>query len=335
MDAECDRAIKNKKHALNRMKCTRSQTDIIIFKRCRAIARRTVLAAKETSWRHYCSGITNNAKLAKVWQTTAKFSGKRASIHIPSLTHNGITGRNDKHKAHILASHYASSNVDTYYPSELFTKLPHLQIALQRDLQLTAPADPRLNEPFSLDELQAVIKSSPNTAPGLDNICYQMFKHMSPVSLQLILKLFNRCWLPGKLLPRWKHSIVLPVPKADKPTHLPSSYRPICLTSHVCKLEKMVVQGLKWYLEFHGLLDLKQSGFRARRRTADHILRLHDAVQKALANKHNVLAVFIDIEKAYDMVNKNSPFVQTVEIGHTWRDVAFHSVVPLSTDFSS
>jgi len=114
-NAECDRAIKNKKHALNRMKRTRSQTDIIIFKRCRAKARRTVLATKETSWRHYCSGITNNAKLAKVWRTIAKFSGKRASIHIPSLTHNGITGRNDQHRAHIFASHYSSSNIDTYY----------------------------------------------------------------------------------------------------------------------------------------------------------------------------------------------------------------------------
>jgi len=57
-NVECDRAIKNKKHAFNRMKRTRSQTDIIIFKRCRVKARRTILAAKETFWRHYCSSIT-------------------------------------------------------------------------------------------------------------------------------------------------------------------------------------------------------------------------------------------------------------------------------------
>jgi len=198
-----------------------------------------------------------------------------------------------------------------------------LQIALQRDLQLTAPTDPRLNEPFSLAELQAVIKSSPNTAPGLDNICYQMFKHMTPVSLQVVLQLFNRYWISGELPPSWKHSIVLPFPKANKPTHLPSSYRPISLTSHVYKLlEKMVVRRLKWYLEFHGLLDLKQSGFRVRRRTTDHILRLHDAVQKALANKHNIVAVFIDIEKAYDMVNKTVLLFKLLKLGingEMWR----------------
>jgi len=43
---------------------------------------------------------------------------------------------------------------------------------------------------------------------------------------------------------------------------------------------------------------------RQHRKTTEHILRLHDAIQKSLGNKHNVLAVFIDIEKAYDMVKK-------------------------------
>ena len=83
-----------------------------------------------------------------------------------------------------------------------------------------------------------------------------------------------------------------------------------------------MVQRLEWYLEFHGLLDLKQSGFRARRRTRDHILRLHDAVQKALVNKHNVVAVFIDIEKAYDMVNKTILLFKMLKLGineEMWR----------------
>ena len=87
-----------------------------------------------------------------------------------------------------------------------------------------------------------------------------------------------------------------------------------------------MVQRLKLYLEFHGLLDRKQSGFRARRRTADHILRLHDAVQKALANKHNVLAIFIDIEKAYDMVNKTVLLSKLLKLGingEMWRFICY------------
>jgi len=69
-------------------------------------------------------------------------------------------------------------------------------------------------------------------------------------------------------------------------------------------MEKMIVRRLKWFLEYNNFPDIKQSGFRERRRTTDHILRLHDAVQKSLANKHHLLAIFIDLENAYDMVNK-------------------------------
>ena len=62
---------------------------------------------------------------------------------------------------------------------------------------------------------------------------------------------------------------------------------------------------MKWYLEYNNFLDIKRSGFRGRRRITDHILRFHDAVQKALANKHHLLAVFTHLDKAYDMANKN------------------------------
>ena len=51
------------------------------------------------------------------------------------------------------------------------------------------------------------------------------------------------------------------------------------------------------FLEYHKILSISQSGFRQRRKTTDHILRLHDAIQKSLGNKHNVLSVFIDLEK--------------------------------------
>jgi len=60
----------------------------------------------------------------------------------------------------------------------------------------------------------------------------------------------------------------------------------------------MVVCRLSWFLEYHKILSISQSGFRQRLKTTDHILRLRDAIQKSLGNKH-VLSVFIDLEKAY------------------------------------
>ena len=107
---------------------------------------------------------------------------------------------------------------------------------------------------------------------------------------------------------------------------MPSSYRPISLTSNVSKLfDKMVVCRLKWFLEYYNILTFTQSGFQQRRKTTDRILSLHDIIQKSLANKHNVLAIFIDIEKAYDMVNKNVLLLKLLKFGITGRMFQFIS----------
>jgi len=60
-----------------------------------------------------------------------------------------------------------------------------------------------------------------------------------------------------------------------------------------------------WYLEKFNLLSNTQSGFRRSRSTADHIVRLQDLIRTFTRHQHNkgyVLAVFVDFEKAFDMV---------------------------------
>ena len=70
-----------------------------------------------------------------------------------------------------------------------------------------------------------------------------------------MLQLFNKIWFTGKIPPSWLHSIIVPIPKQTGA--LPSSYRPISLTSNICKLfEKMVVRRLNWFLEYHNILSI-------------------------------------------------------------------------------
>ena len=81
-----------------------------------------------------------------------------------------------------------------------------------------------------------------------------------------------------------------PIHKANKPSNLDLSYCPVSLTSNMCKLmEKIVAKRLRWYLEKNNLIDILQVSFGSRERTADHHLRLHDAIYKAIANKLSVL----------------------------------------------
>ena len=157
-----------------------------------------------------------------------------------------------------------------------------------------------------MTELKDSLKPSNNTAVGADNINTEMLKHTPEHCLPTVLLLSNKIWFTGELLMCWLYSIIVLLHKPFKPTNLPSSYKPISLTSHLCKLmERMVTVRLRWHLENNNFFNPYQSAFREPRRPLDHLLRLRDTVHKALANQRLVLSVLLDIKNAHDLVYKD------------------------------
>ena len=111
----------------------------------------------------------------------------------------------------------------------------------------------------------------------------------------------NGLWSTSSSPKTWKTSIVVPVLKPGKDPNLPQSYRPIALTSCVCKLyERMVNARLVWYLESKSLLSNRQFGFRKNRNTIDPLLMISREIQNSFAVQNQTIAVFFDLEKAYD-----------------------------------
>ena len=55
-----------------------------------------------------------------------------------------------------------------------------------------------------------------------------------------------------------------------------------------------------WILESKGLLASEQCGFKKTRSTADHLVRFDSYIRDAFAKKEDVIAIFFDMEKAYD-----------------------------------
>ena len=59
-----------------------------------------------------------------------------------------------------------------------------------------------------------------------------------------------------------QQAVILPIPKIDKDKSDPSSYRPIALTSCLCKVVECMISGrLVWYLEKNKLITNMQSGW--------------------------------------------------------------------------
>ena len=67
-------------------------------------------------------------------------------------------------------------------------------------------------------------------------------------ALHTLLNIVNNIWASGRFPTSWCTSTVIAVPKSGKDTSDPSNYRPIALTSCICKvMERMITSHLVWY----------------------------------------------------------------------------------------
>ncbi|GFN82086.1 Pol-like protein [Plakobranchus ocellatus] len=150
-------------------------------------------------------------------------------------------------------------------------------------------------------ELKNSIVQSNESAAGPDGVHYRFLRYLPESCLHTLLKLFNNIWTTGDIPPSWREASVVPIPKPGKDPSDPSNYRPIALTSCLCKtLERMVNDRLVHVLESRNLWSKVLCGFRKDHSTLDHLVRLETFIKKAFARKKQVLAVFSDLEKAYD-----------------------------------
>ena len=70
-----------------------------------------------------------------------------------------------------------------------------------------------------------------------------------------------------------------------------------------------------WHLENENLISNNQCGFRPLRSCIDQLARLENYIQNAFINKEYVIAIFFDLEKAYDTTWRNSIVKQLNEWG--------------------
>ena len=141
-------------------------------------------------------------------------------------------------------------------------------------------------------------------------------KHLPAESISLLLDIYNYIWRSGNFPTCWSEAIVIPIPNPGKDHNDPNNYRPISLTSCVRKtLERMINDRLIWYLENNNILTHIQCGFRKRRSTIDHLVRLESFLRDAFLNKQEVVSIFFNLEKAYDTTWKHGILKDLYEAG--------------------
>ena len=265
--------------------------------------------------------VDSDTSGSKVWNIIKTMEGKKGSSSTniaPLVDRHGYEAKTDREKANVLGENLAHNSSDNNY-TDKFRKFKQNHIQKNRHLlrkKQTIEASQTYNTPITMKELEDTIKQKGNSAPGEDSIQYPMFKNLPTNALDILLHFYNAIWETGGIPLDFKHAIVVPIYKTDKPINDPSSYRPIALTDHIGKiLETIVTNRLNAYLEERGIIKNSQSGFRGKRQTLDHLSKIVHTAQHCKDREKITGAVFLDLEKAYDLLWREGCLEEVEKIG--------------------
>ena len=89
-----------------------------------------------------------------------------------------------------------------------------------------------------------------------------MLRNLSRKSLSYLTQLFNHLLRRGFFPNSWKRAKGIPIPKPNKPTSDPKSYRLISLSTVGKLFERVIASRLTSFVTQHHLLPHEQFGFR-------------------------------------------------------------------------
>jgi ribonuclease HI len=248
---------------------------------------------KQSSWQNFCSSITRTTPIKEVWAFAKGFKFKSTSSLAPITTNIPMD---------------SSLFLDKIWPMDSSPPTTPPSIT-HRD-------DHWLHSDFTFPELESVLSSLHDSAPGLDTVSYSMLQHLPPKGRKVLLQLFNDMWSTGDHPPEWQDILVKPILKPGKPSNDHNSYRPIALTSCIRKCyEHLIKSRLQYFVENKSLIPAMESAYRRGRGTLDNLVSLTTDIQIASTTNQKTICLFFDISGAFDNVNFEVLFQRAREIG--------------------
>ena len=156
---------------------------------------------------------------------------------------------------------------------------------------------------LTVEEVRTLLENTDgNTAMGPDGLHPLILKNCAESLAKPIHTVFIRSLQEGQLPAAWKDSAVIPIFKKGHQIDL-LNYRPVCLTSVVCKrLERKLSEHIYNYLQSSSLLSSHQFGFRPGYSTTEQLMLVYEEVSAGVDAGRTVDVVLFDYSKAFDVV---------------------------------
>ena len=278
--------IRKKERLRSKHKKSKDFNDFLNYQASRRDVVSAIRLAKQKSIQNFSS--VSNSKTW--WQAAKRCCGSTVSQSIPTLKDGVKLVTESAEKCELFNKHFigqATLNA---------TNVPDLGIPVLPNLQISD----KLFLPFEVYGI--LIKLDTSKATGPDEIGNLILKESALPLAQPLCELFNFSLQKGSFPELWKVANVLPLFKKGDPS-LCTNYRPISLLPCIAKVfEKLMFCHIFNFLKSNGLLNVHQSGFIPNDSAINQLIYILDKLHKSLDINEDVIAVFLDLAKAFDKV---------------------------------
>jgi ribonuclease HI len=277
---------------------------------------------REKRWIELCSSLNPKTGDGKIWKLLQSIDRKMEpglqsqSNMFKDSEGNLITDNNDV--ANKFSEHYVNISKLEMTP-EIDRKTSKTARTIINQAKCHPTDNQAFKDPITEQELtNALLLLDPTKAPGPDKIFGHMLLNMGSLARACLLKVINLSWKVGRLPKIWKFATVTPILKPCKPANELSSYRPISLTSLICKtMERTILTRLEYYLISNQKYPTYQGAYRKKYSTTDQLLyftqNVHDMFQQKPGK--STIAAFIDLSQAFDRVWKQKLITVLHDLG--------------------
>ena len=183
----------------------------------------------------------------------------------------------------------------------------------------------KINEPFSMKELDEIIKSLKiSKSPGPDEIPYELIINSGSNMKENLLSMYNHFWNEEEIPTELTNVIIKSLYKGKGTTADLQNQRGIFISSIILKIyEKLILNRISPKLELQGF-SIYQAGGRPNMSTIDQLFILRTVINHQRYTKSNITMQFMDLKKAFDkMVLKNvlNDLWKANIKGKIWRNV--------------
>lgn len=270
------------------------------------IVKEEIIAYRNKKWKEFVDKQGKNPlSSAPFWKRINYLKKNKTKIStksMPKLVKNNITYNTDEEKCNLFSNILKETFSESKCPN--YDNKHKLKVEKEVKNFLDTNKKSENVDLFTMEELNYCLKSLKcKPSSGIDGINNFHLKNSTIKMKELLLLLYNKTLMEGKIPLNWKKTIITMIPKKNDDKNDPKNYRPISLTSCIAKLgEKLMSIRIKEHLRKNKIIIKQQSGFRQHRQTKDNLIHLTQKILESFNRQKKVLAIFFDISQAFDKV---------------------------------